>query len=163
MSRINTAIEKVMDLIDALGLYANITRGALGTGNTLCCEIGPSSPSEVYLNKHQYIPVDLTINGKNKDLETLSDDMNKIHESLTMMTEYPSGNGWNITDITTMTEPQIVAREDDGSWFMASALLIKIETLPESPAPDPLDPEPLPEDPDPDEDPEENEITPEGE
>jgi hypothetical protein len=32
-SILNLAVESVMDLIDALGLYAKITRGALGTGN----------------------------------------------------------------------------------------------------------------------------------
>lgn len=147
MSRINQAVENVMDLIDGLDLFALITRGALGTVDSISCEIGPSSPSEVYLDKHQYIPLDLTINGKNMDLETLSDDMNKIHESLTMMTDYPSGNGWNIVDISTMTEPQVIGREDEGSWLMASALVIKLETLPITPDPDPEPEDPDPEDP----------------
>ena len=128
-SIINLAIESVMDLIDALGLFALISRGALGTGNGLCCEIGPTSPETVFLDKNQYIPVDLTINGKHNDLQTLSDAMNKIHESLTMAFSYPYGNGWEIVDITTMTEPQIIAREDSNQWIMASALLVKVATL----------------------------------
>ncbi len=33
-SIINQAIEKVMDLIDEMGLYAMINRGALGTGDS---------------------------------------------------------------------------------------------------------------------------------
>ena len=128
-SIINLAIESVIDLIDALGLFATISRGALGTGNGLCCEIGPTSPETVFLDKHQYIPVDLTINGKHNDLQTLSDAMNKIHESLTMAFSYPYGDGWEIVDITTMTEPQIIAREDSNQWIMASALLVKVATL----------------------------------
>ena len=36
---INEAIEAVMDLIDALDLFAPIYRGALGTDNGLCCEV----------------------------------------------------------------------------------------------------------------------------
>ena len=128
MSIINEAVDAVMDLIDSLDLYAPITRGALGTGSSLCCEVAPSSPSEVYLDKNKYIPLDLTINGKHTDLQTLSDAMNTIHESLTMLKGYPSGDEWQIVDISTYTEPQIIGREPDNSWFMASSLSVKIKT-----------------------------------
>lgn len=136
-SIINQAIEAVMDLIDALSLFASITRGALGTGNSLSCEIGPTSPETVWLDKHKYIPVDLTINGKHSNLQTLSDAMNAIHENLTMMFSYPYGNGWEIVDIVTLTEPQVIGREQDNSWMMASALLIKVATLDKEPEPTP--------------------------
>lgn len=129
MTRINAAVQAVGDLINGLDLFANISRGALGTGPGLTCEIGPTSPEVVFLNKHKYIPVDLTINGKHEELQTLSDAMNTIHEELTMRTDYPSGNGWQIVDIVTMTEPQVIGREDSGEWVMASALLVKVETL----------------------------------
>lgn len=132
MSRINGAVEAVMDLIDSLDLYASITRGALGTGEYLSCELGPSTPDEIYMDKHQYIPLDLTINGKHPNLETLSDALNQIHENLTMARSYPSGNGWEIVDIQTMTEPQVIGREPDNLWMMASSLYIKIKTEDES-------------------------------
>lgn len=135
MSIINAAIEAVMDLIDALGLYANISRGALGTNEGLCCEIGPTSPQSVFLDKNQYIPIDLTINGKYGNLETLSNAMNMIHQSLTMMTEYPYGDNWEIVDITTMTEPQVIGRESSNNWIMASALLVKVATYTPEPEP----------------------------
>jgi hypothetical protein len=128
MSIINAAVESVMDLIDGLGLFSLITRGALGTGNGLACEIGPSGPEAVYLDKNQYIILDLTINGKHNNLQTVSDDMNRIHQELTMRREYPSGTDWEIVDITTLTEPQIVSREDNNAWMMASALNIKVYT-----------------------------------
>ena len=128
MSIINAAIEAVIDLIDALGLYANISRGALGTNEGLCCEIGPTSPDSVFLDKNQYIPIDLTINGKHGNLQTLSEAMNTIQQSLTMMTEYPYGDNWEIVDITTMTEPQVIGRESGNNWVMASALLVKVAT-----------------------------------
>ena len=128
MSIINEAIEAVMDLIDGLGLYSTISRGALGTGNSLTCEIGPTSPETVWLDKNQYIPIDLTINGKHTNLQTLSEAMNRIHEELTMLFSYPDGTGWEITDISTMTEPQVIGRENDNAWVMASALLVKVGT-----------------------------------
>ena len=136
-SIINQAIEAVMDLIDALGLYALITRGALGTEDSLSCEIGPTRPESVFLDKHQYIPVDLTINGKHSNLQTLSEAMNTIHENLTTKRIYPAGTNWEIVDILTLTEPQIIAREDEGPWIMASALTVKVATLTAEPAPEP--------------------------
>ena len=159
-SRINLAVEAVMDLIDGLGLYSKISRGALGTGNGITCEIGPTSPETVWLDKNQYIPIDLTINGKHDNLQTLSDALNTIHESLTMLFDYPEGDNWEIVDITTLTEPQMIGRESDNKWMMASALLVKVATLTPEPVPDPEptpdpDPEPTPDpEPEPTPDPE---------
>lgn len=133
-STLNIAIENVMDMIDALGLFAAIHRGALTTGNDLSCEIGPTTPESVWLDKNKYIPIDLTINGKHTNLQTLTDALNKIDHDLTMARSYPSGNGWEIVDISTLTEPQVIGREDNGQWLMASALLVKIATL--NPIPD---------------------------
>ena len=127
-SILNQAIEAVMDLIDALSLFAPITRGALSAGDSLSCEIGPTSPETVWLDKNKYIPVDLTINGKHGNLQTLSDSMNLIHENLTMMREYPTGSEWQIVDIATLTEPQVIGREQDNKWMMASALTVKVAT-----------------------------------
>ena len=138
-SIINLAVESVMDLIDALSLFAKISRGALGTGDCISCEIGPTSPEYIWLDKQQNIPVDLTINAKHENLQTLSDAMNAIHESLTMLTSYPSGSKWQITDIATLTEPQVIGREQDNRWIMASALIVRVAT--HEPVPDPT-PEP---------------------
>lgn len=125
---LNQAVEAVAGLINGLGLFADIYRGALGTGDGLCCEVGPTVPEAVFLDKNKYIPVDLTINGKHENLLTLSEALNTIHEHLTMLKSYPYGDHWQIVDIETMTEPQIVGREDSNQWIMASALLVKVET-----------------------------------
>lgn len=127
-SIINQAVESVMTLIDAMKLFSSITRGALGTKSGLCCEIAPSFPQEVYLDKNQYIPIDLTINGKHENLETLSEAMNMIHENLTMAKSYPTGDTWHITDIATLTEPQIIGRDQNNIWIMASNLSVRIIT-----------------------------------
>ena len=125
---IDQAVEAVAGLINGLSLFSSIYRGALGTGNGLCCEVGPTRPETVYLDKNKYIPVDLTINGKHDNLLTLTEAMNKIHESLTMLKTYPSGATWEIVDITTSTEPQIIGREDSNQYIMASSLFVKVAT-----------------------------------
>jgi hypothetical protein len=46
-----------------------------------------------------------------------------------MMTDYPTGDNWQITDIATMTEPQIIGRENGNAWVMASALIVRVATI----------------------------------
>jgi hypothetical protein len=126
MSIYNEAVESVMDLIDGLGLYALITRGALGIGNSLTCEIAPSVPSEVYYDKNAYIPLTLALNGKHDDLQTLSDTLNRILDTLSRLKTYPSGSSWEIVDITAGNLPRIIGREDNNQWLMSGDLIVKI-------------------------------------
>lgn len=126
MSVINDAVEAVMDMIDGLDLFAPITRGALGTDSGLACEIAPSMPSEVYMDKDSFTPLSLVLNGKNGDLQTVSDALNTIIDNLTRRTEYPAGNGWEIVDITSGTLPRIIGREPDNKWLMAGNITVKL-------------------------------------
>ena len=125
-SVINIAVEAVMDMIDGLQLFAPITRGALGIGNSLCCEIAPSIPESVYMDKNSYTPLTLALNGKHDDLQVLSEALNKITDTLSRMTEYPSGNVWQIVDITSGNLPRVIGREDNNSWVMACDIVIKL-------------------------------------
>lgn len=126
MSVINAAVEAVIAWCNTLGLYATVRRGALPTENGITCEVGPSRPDAVYLDKGLYIPVDLVFNGKHSDLQTVTDAMNTIHGALTMAHSYPKGDGWEITDITTYTLPEVIGREDGGQWLLASSLAVKL-------------------------------------
>ena len=125
-SKINLAVESVITLINAMDNFATMTRGALGIGNGLTCEVAPSVPSEVYLNKDVFIPLTLAINGKHSNLQTLSDTLNNLMDPLTRRTEYPSGNGWEIVDIVNGNLPRVISREDNNLWFMACDIVVKI-------------------------------------
>lgn len=125
-SKINLAVESVMDMIDSLNLFASITRGALGIDNGLSCEIAPSTPQEVYLDKNAYIRLTLAINGKHTNLQTLSDALNTIMDNLTRRTYYTSGNGWEVFDIENGNLPRVIGREDNNQWLMACDLIVKI-------------------------------------
>lgn len=125
MSAINETLEAVIGLMNATSPFSTVTRGALPTGVGLSCEIGPSSPSELYLDKNTIVPLDITLNGKHADLELLSDTMNNIHYALTHIRTYPSGTGWQIIDIQNMNLPQIIGREQNNEWLMASALSVR--------------------------------------
>ena len=125
-SWLNLAIEAVMDLIDAMGNFSIITRGALGIDNGLCCEVAPSNPEAVFLDKNVYYPVTLALNGKHSDLQVLSETLNNIMDNLTRRRTYPTGAGFEIVDITNGVMPRVIGREENNAWLMACDIIIKI-------------------------------------
>ena len=126
-SVINEVLEAVIALMNATHPFATVTRGALPTGQGLVCEIGPSIPETLFWDKNTFIPLDVTINGKHRNLKTLSDAMNDIHSALTRAKTYPAdANGrWQITDILNQNLPQIIDREQNNDWVAASAITVK--------------------------------------
>ena len=126
MSAINAAILAVIEMMDATDPFADVTRGALPVGAGLVCEIGSSMPSNDFLDRSNVTQIDLTLNGKHPNLETLSDAMNAIHGALTRATDYPSGDGWQIVEITNQMLPSVIGREDNNMWLMASGLYVTV-------------------------------------
>lgn len=126
-SIVNQAVEAVMDMIDGMKLYATITRGALGTENSISCEIAPSMPESVYMDKESYIRLILALNAKHTNLQTVSDALNNILDTLSRKTSYTSGTGWQIVDITQGNLPRVIGREENNNaWVMAADLIVKI-------------------------------------
>lgn len=125
-SKINLAVESVIDLINGMGNFATMTRGALGTSAGLSCEIAPSMPSETYMDKNDYTPITLALNGKHTNLKMVTDAMNDIADTLSRMTEYPSGNGWEIVDISKGSISRVIGRDEKNLWLIACDLIVKI-------------------------------------
>ena len=125
-SKINLAVESVITLINGMGNFATMTRGALGSNDGLSCEIAPSYAEAVFMDKNVYFPLTLALNGKHHNLQTLSETLNNIMDTLTRSTTYPSGNGWEIVDITNGNLPRVIGREDNNSWIMACDIIIKL-------------------------------------
>lgn len=130
MNVIDAAISAVISMMNALEPFATVTRGALPTGDGIVCEISPTYNAEIYLDKGARIPIDLTLNGKHHNLQTLSDTLNEIHDALTKIhdpAQYPSDTGWQIIDIWTTLFPRIIGRESDNAWVMASSLTVNLQ------------------------------------
>ena len=132
-SVLNRAVEAVMEMIDAMGNFAKITRGALGIDSGICCEIAPSTAESVFYDKNAYIPLILALNAKHDNLQILSDTLNGIVDTLTRKTSYTDGNGFEIVDITGSNLPRVIGREDNNQWLMACDLVIKIYRKDEKP------------------------------
>ena len=124
-SVINEVLEAVIGMMNATNPFATVTRGALPTGQGLVCEIGPSIPDELYFDKNTVIPLDVTLNGKHKNLKTLTDAMNGIHSALTRTRVYPSTERWQIIDIQNQNLPEKIDREQNNDWLSASALTVR--------------------------------------
>ena len=130
MNVIDAAIDATIAMMIALEPFATVTRGALPTGDGIVCEISPTYNAEIYLDKGARIPVNLVLNGKHHNLQTLSNALNEIHDALTKIHDpsgYPSDTGWQIIDIWTSLFPRIIGRESDNRWVMASELVINLE------------------------------------
>ena len=125
-SVINQVLEAVIGMANATRPFSSITRGALPTGKGLTCEIGPTAPQATHMDKNTVIPLDVTLNGKHPNLQTVTNAMNAIHSKLTRATFYPSGPGWEIVDITNGVYPRIIGREGNNMWLLASSLYVKI-------------------------------------
>jgi hypothetical protein len=124
-SVINEVLEAVIGMMNDTNPFATVTRGALPTNQGLVCEIGPSIPDELYFDKNTVIPLDVTLNGKSKNLKTLTDAMNGIHSALTRTRVYPSSERWQIIDIQNQNLPEIIDREQNNDWLSASALTVR--------------------------------------
>ena len=124
-SVINEVLEAVIGMMNDTNPFATVTRGALPTGQGLVCEIGPSIPDELYFDKNTVIPLDVTLNGKHKNLKTLTDAMNGIHSALTRTRVYPSTERWQIIDIQNQNLPEKIDREQNNEWLSASALTVR--------------------------------------
>lgn len=124
-SVINEVLEAVIGMMNATNPFATVTRGALPTNQGLVCEIGPSIPDELYFDKNTVIPLDVTLNGKHKNLKILTDAMNGIHSALTRTRVYPSTERWQIIDIENQNLPEKIDREQNNDWLSASALTVR--------------------------------------
>ena len=124
-SVINEVLEAVIGMMNDTNPFATVTRGALPTNQGLVCEIGPSIPDELYFDKNTVIPLDVTLNGKHKNLKTLTDAMNGIHSALTRTRVYPSTERWQIIDIQNQNLPEKIDREQNNDWLSASALTVR--------------------------------------
>lgn len=135
MSVTNAVVESVMDMVDSLDLFPDITRGALGTSEGITCEVATSSVDSVFLDKNALVFLDLTFNAKSANLETLSNNLSTLMDFLTRKTTYTSGNGWQIVDISHGSPPlpTIIGRSEENLWIMACAVIVKYYRKDETP------------------------------
>lgn len=124
MSVYSDTLDAVVGLIRQLPLYANIIIGPLPPDNGLSIAWA-NSVQTTFLDKRQAVEMSAVLNGKHQDQKVVSDALSEIHTALSMRKNYPSADHFQITDISTMSAPSYLGREENNQWLYGSSLRVK--------------------------------------
>ena len=122
---LNDIIDAVIDMAEALGLYAKITRGALPPDDGLAIYPAVGTPQTTFLTKKHVYDITLTLNGKHKSQQKVSGTLNEIHAALTTTKVFPTHPCWQICDIATVALPSYLDREENKQWLYGSSLRVR--------------------------------------
>lgn len=124
MSTINAVVNAVVALAQGVTTYP-IKRGPLGTGPGIVMEPEPSAPATTFFDKNTVYDLGVVLNGKDTNMQAITEAMNLIHSALTRASTYPSAQNWQITNIVTQSSPALIERQANDYWVYGSALTIQ--------------------------------------
>lgn len=101
-----------------------IVTGSLPPDNGIAMT-GGSSSSPIFLDIGSNETMNVVCNGKNVSQESVINQLDAIHKFLTRRKDYPTGNGWQIYAIETVSSPRLLGREQNSQWLYGSSLTIK--------------------------------------
>lgn len=127
MSFYSMMLDNIIALAEETHPYAQIVYGSDPPKNGICMIPAGGIPTDTYLDKGNMMTLPVLLNGKHADQRVLLDDLTAIHELLTKRREYDelSTEAVQIIDITSMSLPQIIGREQNKQWICGSTLEIK--------------------------------------
>jgi hypothetical protein len=104
-----------------------VVTGSLPPDNGIAMT-GTSASAPIFLDIGSNERMNVLVNGKNGDQKTVIQQLDAIHKSLTRRKDFPTGDGWQIYAIETLTSPRLLGREENvqAQWVYASSLLVKI-------------------------------------
>lgn len=124
MNVYDDVLSAVIELAEATQPYSNIIIGPMPPDNGISITWG-STAYNPFLNKRAAVELTAVLNGKHTNQQTLSETLGKIHTALSMATEYPAADNYQITDITTISAPSYLGREENNQWLYGSSLRVK--------------------------------------
>lgn len=128
-------IKQVLDAVRALAqgsgfAYAPIVNGALTPNNGLSMTLAGGGMDTTFLSVGQSISLTLTLNAKHEDQAAAQNALNNLHAYLTRRKNFPRGDGWQITSITTDSVPMYLDREQSKQWLYGSGLAVRFYYFP---------------------------------
>lgn len=69
--------------------------------------------------------LNVILNGKNSDQETVIVQLNAIHARLTRRQDFPASGNWQIYSIRTVSAPRLIGREQNSQYLYGSSLAVK--------------------------------------
>lgn len=121
----NQVLEAVVALAQATGPYASIEIGALPPDGGICMGVSGGGAVNEFMARNAVIELDVLLNGKHGEALAVSDALCLIHEALTHREEYPSGDMWQMLNISTISAPSQIEREESGQLLWGSSLRVR--------------------------------------
>lgn len=125
MSVLNDILLAVIGLAQATGPYATIVVGALPADNGITMTYGAGGVDTTFMTKGICYDLDIALNGKHSNAQTVSDVLNNIHQALTQAKSYPRTENYQITNISTISTPAYLDREQNNQILYGSSLRVK--------------------------------------
>ena len=117
-------IQALADMISAL-VDGPVVIGSMTPLGGYAVSFAGGSPVETFRNLTTNEELPVVFNGKNPDQETLAQQMDFVHRSITTAKALPFSASWQIYAIQTTSAPQLVGREENKNWVYGSSFRIK--------------------------------------
>ena len=119
-------LQAVIDMAEnAAGV--SIVTGSMPPDNGIAMT-GQAAPQSIFLDIGSNERMTVVCNGKNGNQQTVIQQLDAIHKSLTRRKDFPTGDGWQVYAIETVASPRLIGREANKQWLYGSSLLVKINT-----------------------------------
>lgn len=125
-------METQQDIVDAVremamtaNPYSQIVSGSNPPINGICMIQSPSGAPETYKNKGMLKTMSILINAKNEDQSLVYSTLCLIHRVLTKTWAYPNSGNFQVINIETESEPNLIGRENNNQWIYGSSISVK--------------------------------------
>lgn len=116
-------LQAVIDLAE-MAVGVPIVTGSLPPDNGIAMT-GSSSSYPIFLDIGSNETMNVVCNGKNTDQQAVINQLDTIHRVLTRRKNYPTGTGWQVYAIETVSSPRLLGREQNSQWVYGSSLTVK--------------------------------------
>lgn len=123
MSVYTDVLNAVVGLINDTKPYSKVIIGSLPPQRNFN-SLGFSSNNE-FFTKRSAVEMTAVLNGKHEKQKTVADGLGAIHTSLSMRKQYPTADNFQITNISTLSAPTYLGREENKEWLYGSSLRVK--------------------------------------
>lgn len=120
----NEILQAVIDMAEAATGVPVVT-GSMPPDNGIAMT-GQSGPNSIMLDIGTNERMSIVCNAKNRDQQTVIQQLDAIHRYLTKRKRFPQGDGWQVYAIETIASPRLLGREQNSQWLYGSSLLVKI-------------------------------------
>ena len=123
MSVYTDVLDAVVGLINDMNPYSKVVIGSMPPHNGISIAWTSSSNNE-FFTKRAAVEMTAVLNGKHTKQKTVADGLGKIHTGLSMRKQYPSAENYQITNISTISAPTYLGREENNDWLYGSSLRV---------------------------------------